>query len=74
MDIHACTRIKGIGEGSSSDNKQHIDYTAINVCQNASHWWVLHHLYLYVRQEKVTNCVASDDNSRYTFEGNDVSQ
>jgi hypothetical protein len=40
MDIHACTRIKGIGEGSSSDN----------------------------------NCVASDDNSRYTFEGNDVSQ
>ncbi len=32
MDIHACTRIKGIGEGSSSA-KQHniIDYTVINM-------------------------------------------
>jgi len=32
--------------------------------------WVLHHWYLVVRREKVTNSVASND----YFERNDVSQ
>ena len=31
MDIHACTRIKGIGEGSSSAKQHIIDYTVINI-------------------------------------------
>ncbi len=48
--------------------------TAIYVRRSASRG-VLHHWYLVVRREKViTNSVTSDDNSRYTFEGHDVSQ
>ena len=37
MDIHACTRIKGIGEGSSSAKQHIIDYTVINISVEMLH-------------------------------------